>query len=60
VLSISVMMERLSTSPSTAATRTGLGDKLIERLHADDRAGAEKLLRESSLIEGGRGAPRPP
>src|SRR5258708_3189960 len=28
-----------------------LGDKLIERLHADDRAGAEKLLKESNLVE---------
>jgi len=51
VLSISVMIERLIFFLKHGGDADRLGDKLIERLHADDRAGAEKLLRESKLIE---------
>jgi biopolymer transport protein ExbB/TolQ len=51
VLSISVMIERLVFFLKHSGDADRLGDKLIERLHADDRAGAEKLLRESNLIE---------
>src|SRR6516165_6649408 len=51
VLSISVMIERLIFFAKHGGDADKLGDKLIERLHADDRAGAEKLLQESKLIE---------
>ena len=51
VLSISVMIERIVFFARHGGDADRLGDKLIERLHADDRAGAEKLLRESALVE---------
>ncbi len=51
VLSISVMIERLVYFALHGGDADKLGDKLIERLHADDRAGAERLLRESPLVE---------
>jgi biopolymer transport protein ExbB/biopolymer transport protein TolQ len=51
VVSIAVMIERLFFFLSHRGDAHKLGDKLIERLHADDRAGAEQLLKESSLIE---------
>jgi biopolymer transport protein ExbB/TolQ len=51
VLSISVMIERLVFFAKHRGDADRLGDKLVERLHADDRAGAEKLLKESALIE---------
>jgi len=51
VLSIAVMIERLVFFAKHGGDAHRLGDKLIERLHADDRAGAEKLLKESALIE---------
>src|SRR5271170_78497 len=51
VLSIAVMIERIVFFAKHGGDADRLGDKLIERLHADDRAGAEKLLKESALIE---------
>src|ERR1700744_3953208 len=51
VFSISVMIERLVFFARHRGDADKLGDKLIERLHADDRAGAERLLKESALIE---------
>jgi biopolymer transport protein ExbB/biopolymer transport protein TolQ len=45
------MIERIVFFAKHGGDADRLGDKLIERLHADDRAGAEKLLRESPLIE---------
>jgi biopolymer transport protein ExbB/TolQ len=51
LLSISVMVERLVFFLKHGGDADQLGDKLIERLHADDRAGAERLLKESTLIE---------
>jgi biopolymer transport protein ExbB/TolQ len=51
VLSISVMIERLVYFAKHRGDADKLGDRLIERLHADDRAGAERLLKESALIE---------
>jgi biopolymer transport protein ExbB/biopolymer transport protein TolQ len=51
IMSISVMIERIVFFAKHSGDADRLGDKLIERLHADDRAGAEKLLKESSLIE---------
>ena len=51
VFSISVMIERLVYFAKHRGDADKLGDKLIERLHADDRAGAERLLKESALIE---------
>lgn len=51
VLSISVMLERLVFFAKHGGDADALGDELIERLHADDRAGAEKVLKESALIE---------
>ena len=51
VLSISVMVERLVFFMKHGGDADKLGDKLIERLHADDRAGAERLLKESTLVE---------
>jgi biopolymer transport protein ExbB/TolQ len=51
VISISVMIERLVFFLKRRGDADALGDELIERLHADDRAGAEKLLEESTLIE---------
>ena len=51
VLSISVMIERFFYFFKHRGDADHLGDKLIERLHADDRAGAERLLKESNLIE---------
>jgi biopolymer transport protein ExbB/TolQ len=51
VLSISVMIERLVFFAQHRGDADKLGDKLIERLHADDRAGAERLLKESPLVE---------
>jgi len=51
VLSIAVMIERIVYFAKHGGDADRLGDKLIERLHADDRAGAEKILKESVLIE---------
>jgi biopolymer transport protein ExbB/TolQ len=51
VFSISVMIERLVFFARHRGDADKLGDKLIERLHADDRAGAERLLKESALVE---------
>jgi biopolymer transport protein ExbB/biopolymer transport protein TolQ len=51
VFSISVMVERLIFFLKHSGDADRLGDKLVERLHADDRAGAERLLGESNLIE---------
>ena len=51
VVSIAIMIERLVFFARHHGDADKLGDKLIERLHADDRAGAEKLLKESNLIE---------
>jgi biopolymer transport protein ExbB/biopolymer transport protein TolQ len=51
VWSIAVMLDRLVFFVQHRGDAGKLGDKLIERLHADDRAGAEKLLKESPLIE---------
>jgi biopolymer transport protein TolQ len=51
IFSIAVMIERVVFFSKHRGDADRLGDKLIERLHADDRAGAEKLLKESSLIE---------
>jgi biopolymer transport protein ExbB/biopolymer transport protein TolQ len=49
--SVAVMIERLVFFARRGGDADKLADKLIERLHADDRAGAEKLLKESALIE---------
>ncbi len=51
VFSISVMIERFVYFAKHRGDADKLGDKLIERLHADDRPGAEKVLKESNLIE---------
>jgi biopolymer transport protein ExbB/TolQ len=51
VWSIGVMLDRIVFFAKHRGDADKLGDKLIERLHADDRAGAEKLLKESPLIE---------
>ena len=51
VLSISVMIERLVFFAKHRGDADALGDRLIERLHADDRAGAERVLKESALVE---------
>jgi biopolymer transport protein ExbB/biopolymer transport protein TolQ len=51
VVSISVMIERLVYFAKHRGDAGALGDKLVERLHADDRAGAERLLKESPLLE---------
>jgi biopolymer transport protein ExbB/biopolymer transport protein TolQ len=51
VLSISVMIERLVYFAKHRGDADALGDKLIERLHGGDRTGAERLLKESALIE---------
>jgi biopolymer transport protein TolQ len=51
VFSISVMIERLVFFARHRGDADRLGDKLIERLHADDRAGAERVLKESNLVE---------
>jgi biopolymer transport protein ExbB/TolQ len=51
ILSIAVMIERIVFFAKHGGDADRLGDKLIERLHADDRAGAEKILKDSSLVE---------
>ena len=51
VFSISVMIERLIFFLKHAGDADRLGDKLIERLRVEDRSGAEKLLKESNLLE---------
>jgi len=51
LFSISVMLERLLYFARHRGDADRLGDDLIARLHADDRAGAERLLKESPLLE---------
>jgi biopolymer transport protein ExbB/TolQ len=51
VISIAVMLERVVYFLSHRGDAHKLGDKLVEKLHADDRAGAEQVLKESPLIE---------
>jgi biopolymer transport protein ExbB/biopolymer transport protein TolQ len=51
VLSIAVMIERLIFFLKHGGDADRLGDKLIERLRADDRPGAETLLQASKLVE---------
>ncbi len=50
-LSIAVMIDSVIYFAKHGGDADKLGDKLIERLHADDRVGAEKVLKESNLIE---------
>ncbi|APR79518.1 MotA/TolQ/ExbB proton channel family protein [Minicystis rosea] len=51
LFSISVMIERLAFFYKHRGDAFALGDKLVALLHKDDRAGAEKLLNESNMIE---------
>jgi biopolymer transport protein ExbB/biopolymer transport protein TolQ len=51
LFSIAVMIERAAFFWRHRGDALKLGDRLVERLHAEDRAGAEKLLTESNLIE---------
>jgi biopolymer transport protein ExbB/TolQ len=51
VLSIGVMIERVVYFVQHRGDALALGDKLIARLHGDDRPGAERLLQQSKLIE---------
>jgi biopolymer transport protein ExbB/biopolymer transport protein TolQ len=51
LFSISVMIERFAFFYKRRGDAFKLGDKLVELLHKDDRAGAEKLLKESNMIE---------
>src|SRR5262245_18657939 len=51
IVSISIMIERLVYFVQHRGDAMKLGDKLIERLHGGDRSGAERLLKESKLLE---------
>ena len=51
VLSIGVMVERATYFFKHRGDAQKLGDALLERLHGDDRPGAEALLQRSKLIE---------
>ncbi|MFT3769963.1 MAG: MotA/TolQ/ExbB proton channel family protein [Minicystis sp.] len=51
LFSISVMIERLLFFYKHRGDAFALGDKLVALLHREDRAGAEKLLKESRMIE---------
>jgi biopolymer transport protein ExbB/biopolymer transport protein TolQ len=51
VLSIGVMVERAVYFFQHRGDALKLGDQLIERLHGEDRPGAEALLKKSLLIE---------
>jgi biopolymer transport protein ExbB/biopolymer transport protein TolQ len=51
LFSIAVMIERLAFFVKHRGDAMKLGDRLIELLHKGDRAGAEKLLKESNMIE---------
>jgi biopolymer transport protein ExbB/biopolymer transport protein TolQ len=49
--SVAIMIERAVFFLTHRGDANKLGDELIKRLHADDRAGAEELLKDSNLVE---------